>query len=38
MVTVILAKIGSGKGLLPEGTKPLPDLMLVYFLLDIWYP
>ena len=28
MVTHIWVKIGSGNGLLPEGTKPLPEAML----------
>ena len=26
----ILDNIGSGKGLLPDGTKPLPEPMLTY--------
>ena len=28
MATVILDNIGSGNGLLPDGTKPLPEPML----------
>ena len=28
--TVILDNIGSGDGLLPDGTKPLPEPMLTY--------
>ena len=28
MATVIWANIGSGNGLLPDGTNPLPELML----------
>ena len=28
--TVILDNIGSGNGLLPDGTKPLPEPMLIY--------
>ena len=28
MVTKIIVNIGSGYGLLPDGTKPLPDPML----------
>ena len=30
MVTVILDNIGSGNGMLPDGTKPLPEPMLTY--------
>ena len=30
MTTQILVNIGSGNGLLPDGTKPLPDSMLTY--------
>ena len=30
MATVILDNIGSGNGLLPDGTKPLPEPMLTY--------
>ena len=30
MVTEILDNIGSGNGLLPDGTKPLPEPMLTY--------
>ena len=30
MATVILDNIGSDNGLLPDGTKPLPELMLTY--------
>ena len=30
MVTVILDKFGSGNGMLPDGTKPLPEPMLTY--------
>ena len=30
MVCEILVKIGSGNGLLPDGTKPLPEPMLTY--------
>ena len=30
MVTVILDNIGSGYGLLPDGTKPLPEPMLTW--------
>ena len=30
MVTQILVNIGSGNGLLPDGTKPLPEPMLTY--------
>ena len=35
MTTQILIKIGLGNGLLHEGTKPLPDLMLTR---DYWRP
>ena len=27
---LVWVNIGSGNGLLPDGTKPLPDLMLTY--------
>ena len=30
MATQILVNIGSGKGLLPDGTKSLPEPMLTY--------
>ena len=30
MVTEIWVNIGSGNGLLPDGTKPLPEPMLTY--------
>ena len=30
MTTENWAKIGSGNGLLPDGTKPLPEPMLTY--------
>ena len=30
MATAILDNIGAGKGLLPDGTKPLPETMLTY--------
>ena len=30
MATVILDNIGSGNGLLPDGTKPSPEPMLTY--------
>ena len=30
MATQILVNIGLGNGLLPDGTKPLPELMLTY--------
>ena len=30
MVTLICVSIGSGNGLLPDGTKPLPYPMLTY--------
>ena len=30
MAAVILVNIGSGNGLLPDGTKPLPDPILTY--------
>ena len=30
MATVFLDNIGSGKGLLPDGTKPLTEPMLTY--------
>ena len=30
MATYIWVNIGSGKGLLPDGTKPLPEAMLTY--------
>ena len=30
MATWIYANIGSGNGLLPDGTKPLPEPMLIY--------
>ena len=30
MATMILENIGSGNGLLPDGTKPLPEPMLTY--------
>ena len=30
MVTEIWINIGSGNGLLPDGTKPLPESMLTY--------
>ena len=30
MATQILVNIGSGNGLLPDGTKPLPAPMLIY--------
>ena len=30
MVTEIWVDIGSGNGLLPDGTKPLPEPMLTY--------
>ena len=30
MVTGILVNIGSGNGLLPDGTKPLPESVLTY--------
>ena len=31
MATRNLANIASGNGLLPDGTKPLPELMLTYY-------
>ena len=34
MPSVILANIGSGNGLLPGGTVPLPELMLTYILVN----
>ena len=30
MTTEILVNIGLGNGLLPDGTKPLPEPMLTY--------
>ena len=30
MATEIWVNIGSGNGLLPDGTKPLPEAMLTY--------
>ena len=30
MATKITVNIDSGNGLLPDGTKPLPELMLTY--------
>ena len=30
MVTMILDNFGSGNGMLPDGTKPLPEPMLTY--------
>ena len=30
MALEILVKTGSGNGLLPDGTKPLPEPMLIY--------
>ena len=30
MATQILVNIGPGNGLLPDGTKPLPEPMLTY--------
>ena len=30
MVTKSWVNIGSGNGLLPDGTKPLPETMLIY--------
>ena len=30
MALEILVNIGSGNDLLPDGTKPLPELMLTY--------
>ena len=30
MALEILVNIGSGNGLLPDGTKPLPETMLTY--------
>ena len=32
MVTIILVNIGSGNGLLPDGTKPLPEPVLTFHL------
>ena len=44
MVTEIWVNISSGNGLLPDGTKPLPEPMLtdhlwsaVTFILAVWY-
>ena len=34
MATQILVNIGSGNGSLPDGTKPLPEPMLTYLLLN----
>ena len=31
MATEIWVSIGSGNGLLPDGTKPLPEPMLTYY-------
>ena len=33
VMSKIWVKIGSGNGLLPHGTKPLPEPMLIYHLL-----
>ena len=30
MASEVLDKTGSGNGLLPDGTKPLPEPMLIY--------
>ena len=30
MATGILVNLGPGNGLLPDGTKPLPEPMLIY--------
>ena len=32
MAVEICVNIGSGNGLLPDGTKPLPELVLTYHL------
>ena len=31
MASDILVNTGSGNGLLPDGTKPLPESMLTYY-------
>ena len=39
MATLILDYIGTGNGLLSDGTKPLPEPMLTYSILlsPVWY-
>ena len=37
MVTSIWVSISSGNGLLPDGTKPLPEPMLTYHYIVPWY-
>ena len=37
MVTQNLGNIGSGYGLLPDGTKPLPKPIIPYHQWSIWY-
>ena len=35
MMTKIWVNVGSGSGLLPDGTKPLPEPMLTIFISDV---
>ena len=37
MVIQIWLNIDSGNGLLPDGTKPLPEPMLIYHQWVLWY-
>ena len=36
-VDIVWVNIGSGNGLVPDGTKPLPEPVLIYHCLMIWY-
>ena len=33
----LLVNIGSGNGLVPDGKKPLPELMFIKFYNAVWY-
>ena len=35
MASLTMVNIGSGNGLLPDGTKPLPEPILMYCQLDL---
>ena len=37
MMTMIWANIGLGNGLLPDGTKPLPEPMLIFISEVLWH-
>ena len=38
MATEIWVHIGSGNGLLPDGTKPLPEIWLIFCEIRVWNP